>query len=298
ELLILRGVANAKLRRTQAALRDLGRALEIEPDNAEALVRRAAVNLERKRADAALEDLNQAIGIDAEMADAWYHRALAQKQKGDLEASKADVEKALTLDPSFAEAHLLKASLSETEGDTEAAIAGYRKALELDPFSQEARKAFEKASGEKADSVVKPLAEPVSGWEVYSPAEGRFVAVNPQYPKISVLLEMHGPGTAEILEWTPLKDWLRNIGLLRYKAGDTEKGAYEYVAILDLGAAKVVAIEPYLWGEQKARWEWTENTVTVTDPEGLASHYELRRPKPVEQPRVASDDPWNIFGAP
>ncbi len=298
DLLVKRGQANALLRRTQQALRDFGKALELEPENAEALVGRGAQNADRKRSDLAVEDLTQAIALDPEMPDAYYHRAQAHLQLGDVEAARADIEKAISLDPAYPEAYLMRASMAETAGEVDKAIADYRRALELDPFSEAAREGFEKTSGETMASVVKPIAEPVAGWTVYAPAEGRFVAVNDRYPKISVLLEMHGQGTAEILEWTPLKDWLSNIGLLRYKAGSAGGKSFEYVAILDLGQAKVVAIEPYIWGEQKARWDWTQNSVTVTDPEGLASFYELRKPKPVAQPRVASDDPWDVFGSP
>lgn len=299
DLHILHGQASAELRRSQQALRDFGKALELEPENAEALVGRGIQNVERKRFDLAIEDLTQALTIDAEMPDAYYYRAQAHWQQDAVDAARPDVEKALSLDPKYQEAYVLKAEMAEKAGDAQGAIDNYRKALELDPFSDDARKGFEKASGETVASVVRPLAEPVSGWAVYSPAPGRFVAVNDRYPKINLLLEMHGEGTAAIVEWTPLKDWLSSIGLLRYKAGTKDGKDFEYVAIVDLGGNKVVAIEPYVWGDHRSKWDWTQNTVTVTDPEGLASFYELRKPKPVAQPRVRENDrEWGFFDEP
>ena len=90
---------------------------------------------------------------------------------------------------------------------------------ELDPLSRELRDAYKAASGDTADSVVKPIASPVDGWDVYRTGDGHFIGVNEHYPKVPVSLEMEGEGTPEILEWTPLKDALIGIGLLRYRAG-------------------------------------------------------------------------------
>jgi tetratricopeptide (TPR) repeat protein len=300
-LYVKRGYANAKLNRSPQAWRDFAKALEIDPDNADALVGRAAQNIDRKRYDAALEDLTQAMAIDAAIPESFYYQARAHQETGDIDSARKEVTKAIELDPSYAEAYLLRGKLTENSADAStaaSAIADYRQALLLNPFSVETRSAFEKVSGETAGSVVAPVAEPVDGWSIYAPAKGRFVAVNERYAKLHVLLEMHGDGQAAILEWTPLKDTLDGIGLLRYSAGKGQAGSYEYVAIIDLYANKVMAIEPYLWGEQKAKWDWTQYAVTVTDPEGVAAYYELRKPRPAPaQPRVVSDDnPWDIFG--
>jgi tetratricopeptide (TPR) repeat protein len=210
-------------------------------------------NIERKRHDLALEDLSQAISIDPEMPEAYYHRAMAQVALNDPDAAQKDLEQAIRLDAGYAEPYVLRATLSEKAGAMEAATADFRKALELDPFAEEARAGFERVSGETAVSVAAPLGEPVSGWSVYAPAAGRFVAVHERYPKLRVFLEMHGEGQAQVLEWTPLRDALNGIGLLRYRAGSVQGQPYEYVAILDLNASKVVAIEPYLWGNAARR---------------------------------------------
>jgi hypothetical protein len=108
------------------------------------------------------------------------------------------------------------------------------------------------------------------------------------------MLEIEGDGPAEIVEWTPLKDSLAGIGLLRYRAPSKKGSAFEYVAIVDLSRALVVSIEPYIAGGAKSKWAWTPNAVTVTDVDGLASYYELRKPR--EAPAYRRDNSYSFFG--
>ncbi len=140
---------------------------------------------------------------------------------------------------------------------------------------------------------MKPLASAVEGWEVFRSGSGQYTALNERYSKIPILLEVPGNGPAQIVEWTPLKDSLSGIGLLRYRANEKT----EYVVIIDLSRGQVVSIEPYILGDAKSKWAWTQNAVTVTDPDGLASFYELR--KGVD-PRASvarrDDNSFSVFG--
>ena len=96
---------------------------------------------------------------------------------------------------------------------------------------REAREAYRALSGDTPDSVVKPLAPAVDGWEIIRTASGQFTALNEHYPKLPVLLEVPEEGPPEIVEWTPLKDsaagkeGLGGIGLLRYRTPCQERGA-------------------------------------------------------------------------
>lgn len=298
ELHVRRGQAHAREKKSAQAFRDFSRALELDRDNPEALIGRAEQNIERKRPDLAIEDVNQALALDQQNAEAYFWRGQAKVASGNVAEGEKDLTKAIELDPKYSEAYRVRGDILEGTGQLPAAIADYRKALELDPFSRTARDAYKAATGEPADTVVKPIAPANAGWEVFAPSSGRFVAVHERYPRIPVLLEMQGEGTPQIMEWTPLKDWLSGIGLLRYKAGEKKGRVYESVAIIDLSRNQVVTIEPYIAGDAKAKWDWTQNTVTVTDFEGLASLYELKKAKPEERPqaRVRQDDPWDIFG--
>ncbi len=292
-LYVARGQAFARDKRWSQAFRDFSKAVELAPDNVRALIGRASQNLDRKR-DSALEDLNRAIALDPKAAEAYFWRGQARYGANDAEGAEADLSKAIEFDPSFADAWRMRASYRERAGKRDDAISDFRRALELDPFSKEARDAYKAASGDTADSIVKPIAPAVDGWEVFRSASGQYTAMNERYAKIPVLLEVQGDGPAEILEWTPLKESLSGIGLLRYRSGDKNAGPYEFVAIIDLSHGQVVSIEPYIVGEAKSKWLWTQNAVTVTDTDGLASYYELRK---VEARGPARrDDPFSLFG--
>ncbi len=256
-----------------------------------ALTGRASQNLDRRR-DLALEDLNKAITLDPNASEAYFWRAQAKYAANDSDGADADLSKTVELDPLFAEAYRFRGWYRERAGKRDEAIADYRRALEIDPFSKEARDAYKSASGDTADSVVKPIAPAVDGWEVFHSASGQYTAVNERFAKIPVLLEVPDAGPAEIVEWTPLKETLSGIGLLRYRSGGKK---FEYVAIIDLSRGQVAGIEPYIVGDAKSKWVWTQNAVTVTDVDGLSSYYELRRAD-VRSMARRDDNPFNYFG--
>lgn len=295
ELYIERGGIYARDKHTTQAFRDFAKALELAPDNVKALIGRGSQYIDLRRPDLALEDLNKAISLDPKAAQAYFWRAQIKRGANDIEGAEADLSKAIELDGNYSDAYRIRGSLREHAGKHDDAIADYRRALECAPFSKEARDAYKIASGDTPDSVVKPLAPAVEGWEVFRSASGQYTAVNEHYPKMPVLLEVQGDGPAEIVEWTPLRDSLAGIGLLRYRAPDKKGGAFEYVAIIDLSRALTVSIEPYITGGAKSKWAWTQNSVTVTDIDGLSSYYELRKPR--EAPVYRRDDsPFSMFG--
>jgi tetratricopeptide (TPR) repeat protein len=166
------------------------------------------------------------------------------------------------------------------------ALADYRKALEIDPHLSGAKEAIRDLTGAVPDTpqpTLPPAGDLAKGWQIEALTGGRYAATNSRYGKLQVPLEMYGPGTPELLEWTPLSRPLRGVGLLRYSAGAASRpdgspaGRYEYVAIVDYYRNKVISIEPFVVGESKAKWDWTHNRVVVTDPEGVVSALELRK---------------------
>ncbi len=279
DLYVARGRMYARDKHTQLAFRDFAKALELAPANLQALIGRASQYAELRRADLALEDLNHAISLDPKAAEAYFWRGQIRQGTNDVAGAEADLSTAIELDANNSDAYRIRGTIREHAGKHDDAIADYRRALECDPFSREARDVYRAASGDTPDSVVKALAPAVDGWEVFRSASSQFTAVNERYPKMPVLLEVQDDGPAEIVEWTPLRDSLAGIGLLRYRAPDKKGGAFEYVAIIDLSRALAVSIEPYITGGAKSKWAWTQNSVTVTDIDGLPSYYELRKPK-------------------
>ena len=293
DLYVARGEALARVKRGWLAAKDFDKALELAPDNLQALVGRASQTLERRRADLALEDLNRAVTADPGYAKAYFWRAQAKSALNDIEGADADLSKAIELNPSYAEAYRIRGGIRERAGKHAEAVADLRRAVECDPLSREARDAYKSASGETAESVVRPVGPVVGGWEIFHLASGDFTAVNDRYPRIAVPLDMEDEGTPELLEWTPLADSLSGIGLLRYRAGGENDTAFENVAIVDLGRNQVVSIEPYIAGAVKSKWAWSKTSVTVTDGEGLTTYYELKKVPPVAARR--EDGPFTFF---
>ena len=298
DLYVERGQIYLRQEKHQTAIRDLTKAIELDGDNAPAFIQRAAANSARKQYEPALEDANQALTLDAQNAEGYYTRAEILTRMGDTEKALADIEKALSIEPNYAEVYKLRGEIEEGKGETEKAINDYRKALGLDPFLKDGREALKRLTGVD-EPVVVPIREAVKGWEIISPSPGRFVATNSRYPQLKAHMEMHGTGEPEILEWTVLTEALQGFGLLRYAAGQVPNGTgandrYELIVIADLRKNHVISIEPFIAGEQKAKWEWAQTTVTITDAEGLSSVHELRpAPPPVsQQQRQRPSSPW------
>ena len=292
-LYVARGHLHRLERHDAPAFKDFQKALEISPDNVQALVGRASLNFEWRRADLALQDLNQALTLDQNSAEAYLWRGQVRSAMNDIEGGEADLSKAIELKPDYSEAYRVRGNMREHAQRHDEAIADYRRAVEVDPFSREAADTYRTASGDTPDSVIKPLRPAVDGWEIFSSGPGQYTALNGHYPKMPVILEVRGDGIPEIVEWTPLKDSLAGIGLLRYRVPSKAGGPYDYVAILDFSRSATVTIEPYIANGAKSKWAWTPNSVTVTDTDGLVSYYELR--KPAQQPRQ-NDGSFSFFG--
>jgi tetratricopeptide (TPR) repeat protein len=123
----------------------------------------------------------------------------------------------------------------------------------------------------------RPVGTELEGWTVALTDAGRYVAANPDYPKLRLGLEMYGDGEPELLNWQVLNGTLRGIGLLHYYAGTSPEGKrLEYIAVIDLWAKKLLAIEPCRWGELQAQWTWSGFDVVVVDPQGVPSRVEVR----------------------
>ncbi len=297
DLYLGRGQVYLKQGKKNSALKDFTKAIELDPQNAQAYVGRGATQIDRKRYDDALQDLNQAILLDPKLAEAYYRRGETYYQLNDFELAETDLTKAAELMSNYAEVFVIRAKIAEAQDNKDAAIAAYRQALDYDPFIEGAAEALKDLAGEDGQ-LTQPIAEAVKGWEIISPFKGRYVALNSTYPKLKVLLEMHGEGAPAILDWTPLSDNLRNFGLLRYAAGRlpnsaNESDRYELVAIIDIRRQNVISIEPFLTGTTEAKWDWSKTGVVVTDAEGVISAHELRAPpKPKPEPRPRQRREW------
>ncbi len=123
----------------------------------------------------------------------------------------------------------------------------------------------------------------VDAWQVVEKGD-RYVAVNDQYPRVSIPLEMLGKGQPKLLAWELKESPYRGIGLLRFQAGalSTKTGEedLELVAVVDVDMGVVIAIEPHRQGDKVATWTWDGNRVTVATADGVTDEFELRVGRP------------------
>jgi len=100
-----RGVLLLSMAQPQDARRDFERALEIDPNLAEALVNRGAMKIAEGRAAEGVADLDRAIALGTERPErAHYHRGLGREDMGDVRGAYDDYRMALTLKPDMVEA--------------------------------------------------------------------------------------------------------------------------------------------------------------------------------------------------
>ena len=102
------------------------------PDYKDAVLDGAS-NLNRGRTEKALKDFNRAINIDPTHQDGYLGRADTLNVMGRYEESITDYNKALEIKPSLAQAYVNRAIAYSHLGQYEKAIADYEKGLELDP---------------------------------------------------------------------------------------------------------------------------------------------------------------------
>ena len=119
-------------------LRLYGRAIQLEPDFAEALNNRGAVRAGKGDLAGALEDLNEAIRLLPDDATAFSNRGNVRKKMGDLKPAIGDYNKAIRIDPGYAIAFSNRGNARHLSGDLKGAIRDYTRASRLDPAYAEA----------------------------------------------------------------------------------------------------------------------------------------------------------------
>jgi len=133
-----RGYAYLNLGNLDAAIADLNKALEINPELALAYSNRGGAYLTLGNLDAAMADLNKALEINPELALAYSNRGGAYLNLGNYEAAMADFNKALEINPELAEAYGNRGGAYNDLGNLDAAMADFNKALEINPELAEA----------------------------------------------------------------------------------------------------------------------------------------------------------------
>ena len=313
ETYVLRGKAYLATRNPVSAIKDFSKAIELDPGSATAYAERGFAHGAAEAFDEAMGDLNRAIEIDPRSALAFAYRAYVYRQNGQTDIALRDIDVAQKLDPDAPEVHWVKAEIADSQGQVTEAIRNLERALALRPAYREANETLQRLGGASllAEETVVGGAG-VDDWRVVKRGQ-RYMAVNDQYPRLSVPLEMMGSGTPRLIKWELKEAPFRGIGVLHFHGGAvtgrTGSAELEQAAIVDVERSLVVAIEPHRQGERIATWTWEDGKVTVASVDGVTDTFTLRAPRPVaapsgrRAPMQAGDDwsPWNspfgTFGA-
>ncbi len=280
EIYVLRGQAYLAVRNTESALKDFSQAIALDPKLASAYEERGLAYGFAQYFDKAYADLNRAIELDPRSALAFAYRAFVYKQNGQIDVGQRDVEAAIKLNPKRAEVMWAKAALEEAQGQSDQAIADLRKALGTKSGYRDAIDALQRLGQSVAETGSKELAgSALPSWRVLEGPNG-YVAIDDEYPNLSVPLEMLGAGQPKLLEWEVKQPPYKGVGTLRFFAGRLTRGDQtediEQVALIDLTESKVIAIEPHRQGTKVANWTWEDGKVTVAAVDGLNQEFDLR----------------------
>jgi len=128
-----RAVLRTEQSRLDEAIADLERAVELEPNDAEALVRLGAAHEYRAEPREAIKAFDQAAQLDPLHLVLMVRRCLALQNLGRYVDAEATCKRGIELGPNVPNAYWAHALNALAQGDLRGAIAGYKAALDRAP---------------------------------------------------------------------------------------------------------------------------------------------------------------------
>jgi tetratricopeptide (TPR) repeat protein len=125
------GLEKARQKDYTGAIGEFSRALEEDPDFAEAYLQRGLAYYDSGATLQAVSDYNEVLKLNPESVQAYYSRALARMVLKNLPGALADVDQAIRLNLDYAAGYNLRGILRRKEGNIQDAIANFKKAAEL-----------------------------------------------------------------------------------------------------------------------------------------------------------------------
>lgn len=133
EACVYRGIARAAKGDLNDALADFDKAIEIQPGLPQAYSGRAYARQSQGDLEGALADYTRGVELKPDWAEGYGGRASIKQAKDDLDGALADYNKAIELKPDLAETRIGRGSVKRTMGDLDGALADYTKAIQLNP---------------------------------------------------------------------------------------------------------------------------------------------------------------------
>jgi len=117
----------------EGAIKDCNKALQLDPDFAEAYSRRGTAKHDLGDKQGVIADYDKALQLNPNYAHAYNNRGVAKSALGDKQGAIADYDKALQLNPNYADAYYNRGVAKSALGDKQGAIVDYDKALQFNP---------------------------------------------------------------------------------------------------------------------------------------------------------------------
>ena len=233
DALHLSGVIAYQRRDLETAIRLIGLAVQIDPDNAPAHANHAAALRDRGHTEAALASFDRAIGLQADLAEAWANRSMLLLTLNRPRPALAGFERLVVLRPDDAAAHYGRGVALQALERWGAALSAFDRALALQPGLVEAwayRGAALRALGRAEEALA---------------CFDRTLALRPDFPEVlnnrgSVLLDLRRPAEAVVsydraVELLPNQaEILNNRGTALLDAGRAEAAIVSYSQALAL----------------------------------------------------------------
>ena len=128
-----RGIEAGQRGQYSDSIQDLTKAIELEPDHADAYLFRGLTYDSQGKHDRAIQDHTKAIELKPDYADAYNSRGLAYGSQGKHDRAIQDHTKAIELKPDHADAYNFRGLAYDSQGKHDHAIQDYTKAIELEP---------------------------------------------------------------------------------------------------------------------------------------------------------------------
>ncbi|TRT78844.1 MAG: tetratricopeptide repeat protein [Microcystis aeruginosa Ma_AC_P_19900807_S299] len=133
-----RGNLYQDLQKYELALDDFNKAIEINPNFAILYYNRGGLYYNQQKYELALSDINKAIELNPNYAEAYYNRGLLYYDLQKYELALSDINKAIELNPNYAEAYNNRGLLYKDLQKYDLALSDYSKAIDINPNLAEA----------------------------------------------------------------------------------------------------------------------------------------------------------------
>jgi len=151
-----RGNAFAVLNQYARAIEDYGRAIELNPKDAQAHANRGLAFYALRKYALAVEDFDQAIALEGKDPNFYNLRGATYRAMNKFEEAILDYDHAIDLKPDFAQAYNNRGNAYAMQGNNARAIEDYDKAIKLVPNYASAyqnRAAAHEVLGNKAEAI-------------------------------------------------------------------------------------------------------------------------------------------------